>query len=485
MPILIVVIQVSHGPISHLPFELLHLILEFTIPPRLFLDPSFSLSPHSAWSHATRQLKAHVLVCKLWWDVGIDLLYQDITIRRVDQTPALLRALKLNTRLGPLVRTFQVHCYIPPSFMRMLCDGLSEIPDLCCNIVRLVINPKTESSHFLDLDRFSSLFSKSIVDLELTLDRMLITPLALCSDLISLTIHIKDRQVPIPPLVFDRLEEFNCVWHYHMNGDNLMAGLIHGVWAMPSLKQLSLCSSDLFVRRCLPFIQAHGKSLICLGLRGMHGTKFLQDALSLCSSLRHLVVDMSRGPSFSLALEIFHPTLEYIDLWANPHHLDLQSWTTCTLASHKRFFPALRNVRIIDEALYSVGGLRLPIAISPDESEGRWVHLGVNIFYSSFCVVQDDTDHLESYYKAIEADYEDKPHAMIGSGDVDVSVDSDDPEDYEWSPGSHTPSEVSEEYYSGSDWGEEDWMSLESALELFTRRQAAVYASSTGDESDD
>ena len=484
MPILIVVIQVSHGLISHLPFELLHLILEFTIPPRLFLDPSFPLGSHSPWSHATRQLKAHVLVCRMWRDVGMDLLYQDITIRHVDQTPALLRTLKLNTRLGPLIRTFRVHCYIPPSFMRMLCDGLSEIRNLCPNIVRLVINLEIESPYFLDLKWFSDLFYLAIADLELSLDRVEIAPLALCSHLRSLTIHTTDRTVTIPPLVFDRLEEFNCVWHSRMESDIL----IHTTWAMPSLKQLSPCKfAGCKQFRCLPFIQSHGKNLISLGLRGKLVTETLQDILSLCPSLRRLVVDMSHHSSFPLAL-ISHPTLEYIDLWANAHHLDLQSWTESTLASHKRFFPALRNVRIIDEALFSVGGPRLPIAISPDGPEGRWDHSVVSIFHSSFCLVQNDMDHLESYYEAIKASYEDNPHAMIESGggdNKDAAVDSDDPEDYEWLPGSHTPSEASEEYYSGSDWEEEYWMSLESALEHFTRRQTAVYAGSTGDESDD
>lgn len=482
------------GPIPHkFPFELLHLIFEFTIPPRLFLDPSFSFGPHSAWSHATRQLKAHVLVCKMWWDVGIDLLYQDISIRHVDQTPALLRTLKLNTRLGPLVRTFQVHCHMPPSFMRMLRHGLSEIPDFCPNIVRLVINHETESPHFHDFEWFARLCYKPIVDLELTLDRTLIAHLALYSDLRSLTIHIKDREIRIlAPLVLNRLEEFNCVWQSHMEGDSLITELIHEAWAMPNLKQLSVYSDVFgFLRenpRCLPFIRKHGKNLICLGLRGLHTTESLQDALSLCPSLRRLVVDMSRGFTFPLSFGIFHPTLEYIDLWADPHHLDLQSWTASTIASHKPFFPALRNVRIIDEALFSVGGLRLPIAISPDESEGRWVYPGISIFHSSFCLVRDDMDHVESYYETIKADYEDKPHAIIGSGDgndEDAAVDSDDADDYEWLPGSHTLSDVSEGYCSRSDFEDDDLMSLESALELFTCRQATVYASSAENESND
>lgn len=176
-------------------------------------------------------------------------------------------------------------------------------------------------------------------------------------------------------------------------------------------------------------------------------------------------------------------------LWADPHHLDLQSWTASTIASHKPFFPALRNVRIIDEALFSVGGLRLPIAISPDESEGRWDYPGISIFHSSFCLVRDDMDHVESYYETIKADYEDEPHAIIGSGDgndEDAAFDSDDPDDYEWFPGSHTPSDVSEGYYSGSDFEDDhDLMSLESALELFMCRQATVYESSAGNESND
>ena len=65
------VLQVSNRPISNLPFELLNLILDYTIPPRLFLNPSFSLGPNSALSLTMRQMKSRVLVCKIWWDVHI------------------------------------------------------------------------------------------------------------------------------------------------------------------------------------------------------------------------------------------------------------------------------------------------------------------------------------------------------------------------------------------------------------------------------
>lgn len=157
-----IALQVSNGPISNLPFELLHLILEYAIPPRLFLNPSFSFGPNSPWSHAMRQLKSHVLVCKMWWDVGIDLLYRDVTIGQI------LR----------LVHSLQFHCLIHEAFLSVFYSCLPETPSRC---PRLVLNYDYMTVKAQGATRFRSLFSESIVDLELSLHRMPITHLGLCT----------------------------------------------------------------------------------------------------------------------------------------------------------------------------------------------------------------------------------------------------------------------------------------------------------------
>ncbi|KAL4073728.1 hypothetical protein J3A83DRAFT_2607079 [Scleroderma citrinum] len=230
--------------------------------------------------------------------------------------------------------------------------------------------------------------------------------------------------------------------------------------------------------RCLPFLRENGKGLTYLGLRGMHPTESLEDAISLCPSLRHLVVEMS------VPLRYFsHPALEYIDLWANPAYGNPKHWSENKFAQHEHFLPALRKVRIVDEVLFSIAGLRLPVVISPEEPEGTWNYLGVDIIHSHFSLVRNDLENVGSYYEAIKADYEEEPHAMMGSEDSDEDGDSnDDPDDDEWLSGSDISSDVSEEYDSGSESEEGvDLISLEGALEIFRRRRAAVYASSTDD----
>ena len=495
-----IVLQASNVPISKLPFELLHIILDHAIPPRLFLNPSFSFGPNSAWSHAIRQLKSHVLVCKMWWEVGIDILYQDVTIRRVDQIPALLRSFELNTRLGHLVHSFQVHCYVPPSFMRMVCHGLSKIPNFCPNITRLVINHNTESGLFLDPTRFQSLFSGRIADLELLWDRKPINHLALCKNLRSLTIDIKHSGMLIPPLVFNCLEKFYCTFHSNSDmehGDSNEDGdsfedMISQRWAMPNLKGLSVydVAFNPAVRRqprCLPFLWRYGKSLTYLCVRGIHPAKSWQIALSLCPSLRHLVVEMIGELSdYPLGCGLFHRTLEYIDFWGcreDHSRRDWQAQVASIITSHRLFFRALRNVRIIDNALFDTVGLRLPIAISPDWSDGSWIYHGICISHCPFILERNDMNHLDSYYEIIKPDYEDKRHAKMSGDEEDAVVDSDDPDDYEWFPSSCTPSEPSEEYESGTDLDEDESMSLRSALEIFACRQVIEYASSTEDES--
>ena len=483
--------QISNGPISNLPFELLRIILDYAIPPRLFLNPSFSFGPNSAWSHAIRQLKSHVLVCKMWWEVGIGLLYQDVTIRRVDQIPALLRSFELNTRLGPLVRNFQVHCYVPHLFARMLCRGLSEIPSFCPNITRLVINHETEPEHSFDTTKFQRLFSKSILDLELSLDSMPINHLALCSNLLSLTINIKDGTV-FTSLIFDCLEDFHCIWHSNLvmeRGDSNEV-IISERWTMPHLKRLSLYNFEPKFRirenpRCLPFLRKYGKNLIYLSLRDVRPSESWEVVLSLCPSLRHLAVQMVPLAIFDhpLGRSLCHPTLEYIDLWGGWFQ-KLKTLAESIIDLRMDFFPALRDVRIIDHALFGAAGLRLPISISPDWSKVTWIYRGIDIFRCHSVLVRNDLDHVDSYYEIIKSG-EDMRNAKIVSGDdEDAIVDSDNPDDYEWFPSSRTPSEPPEEYEDESDMDEDDAMSLGSALELFTRRRAIEYANSTEDESD-
>ncbi|KAG0696043.1 hypothetical protein DFH29DRAFT_242020 [Suillus ampliporus] len=61
-------------------------ILEYALPPTVFLDPSLACGPFSAWRPAQRVKKSIVLVCKFWREIGTVLLYREIHFGASDKS---------------------------------------------------------------------------------------------------------------------------------------------------------------------------------------------------------------------------------------------------------------------------------------------------------------------------------------------------------------------------------------------------------------
>ncbi|KIM49603.1 hypothetical protein M413DRAFT_112578 [Hebeloma cylindrosporum] len=100
------------------PLEILHDIFEHAIPPNFLADLSASFSPNSLWCRALRQKLSLLNVCWAWYRVAVPFLYGDVAIRRVYQLGNLLRTLESSdsSHLKDVIKTLNVHCFIPHSF---------------------------------------------------------------------------------------------------------------------------------------------------------------------------------------------------------------------------------------------------------------------------------------------------------------------------------------------------------------------------------
>ncbi|KII93138.1 hypothetical protein PLICRDRAFT_35318 [Plicaturopsis crispa FD-325 SS-3] len=119
----------------HLPNEILWAIFSYAIPPTGFLDPGLYGGPDSPWSLTLRTKKSFVLVCKAWWSVAMDILYEDVTFRRPGQISAFLRTLETSAfDVESSVRKIKVCAFIPRESTDAIKSDLTAVLSRCSRV---------------------------------------------------------------------------------------------------------------------------------------------------------------------------------------------------------------------------------------------------------------------------------------------------------------------------------------------------------------
>ncbi|KAF9235076.1 hypothetical protein BU15DRAFT_78376 [Melanogaster broomeanus] len=382
-------------PISSLPFELLHLILEYATPPNLFLNPSVGRGPSSAWCLALRQLKYFVLVSRWWREVSSDLLYCHVVIRRIVQLTALLRSLEANPKLGPFVRSLRITCFPPRGHGFDFEDQLNRVCALCTQNTHLILNHRSVP-HYHDFPTIDGSILSSIVDLEIGWGSRfppVISLLVHCKNVARLTINFQGagRLDDIPAIQFPSLEELHCTCS--PAGSEL--AVISRQWSLPRLRRFSISHQEPYIlyKGYYSFLHEHGKKLTYLDISIWpfpnslafldRGYRTIQQFLDLCSSLKHLVIidchDLGR---------LSHPTLEYLDIWRDFSGKELEDMTEIRLPSFsEKRLPSLRKTRLLHASLRDPFGdsTRLPILVPPDfvgDKDVEWSYPGLRILHS-------------------------------------------------------------------------------------------------------
>ncbi|KIJ63969.1 hypothetical protein HYDPIDRAFT_28865 [Hydnomerulius pinastri MD-312] len=447
-------------------------ILEYATPPNSFLDASIRPGPYSPWAQALRQLKSFVLVCSMWWDVGIEFLYRDVTIRRIGQIPALLRTLTANPKLGLFVRSLRTDCFIfnLRGYDDVFEQGLAQILSYCPynTVLGLSCRAPANYSHFPELPDATWL---SLRKLEIGQGHSLphiSASLALCSNLVSLSIlfdgHSNDT-FDATSVQLDVLEDLHFTRGIENCGETTSASFFRVVseqWSLPRLKRFTVLWIKIHREHvsemdCHPLLIAHGKNLTHLSIliQGTTGIRVLaqpmdiQRLLGVCPSLQHLALHQIACPDY-----LSHPKLEYLDLWAPLSRSTLSEQRSLHEGfSQRSCMPAFRKLRFLD----------LDSLVQPKMT---WRYPGVSVCHGPYYVMKGDYDPLE-----VLPDDE-RTDTLSYANEFELDTDS---EDGDWIPPSHTPSDYSDDYDEEGNDFEADLMlsfELQETLEVFEEELA-------------
>lgn len=480
------------GNLKDLPTEIWQEIFSIALPPPSFLDPSLHRGPDSPWCQALRSKKALVLVCRAWWHASVDLLYNEIAIRRVGQIAALTRTLESpQNDLQNLVKTVAIICYIPENYIPYAESAIQRLLDLCPSICAtriyapahdLSYSPSGGSSSMApSLRSFRAPIPHCITHLEYGDYQWshLIKILSLCKTLKSLRFRFPYAAEPaeIQQLVIlHQLEELECELRYDFGMLRAMAHL----WSIPNLRRFTLVlqgtpKSDHENHDFEKFCSVHGHDLRYLHINPgplVHSTRFpgifrFQQILGACPKLIHLVYpDYSHLANSPIPLH--HTTLMWIDVWACCDPVDgLDLWETLikTMFSLcKSSLPSIKVIRMLDWCLAHM--THLPVQLPPDPDFDGHMHIqypGLFLHVTKSIVAQHSSRYISEYRDVFDG---------ADGGDGDSNLDSD------WEPmGEETEHDDTSDFAPSSD---EDSSSSSSSDEDLSNFPASCYDENGG-----
>ncbi|KAJ7723669.1 hypothetical protein B0H16DRAFT_1737112 [Mycena metata] len=384
--------KTSGGSLPILPSEILHEIFDRTIPSEIMLNANLSCGPDSPWCSSMVTKRALVLVCRSWYNAGIDLLYRTITIRRVPGIQALLSALVENPLLGGFVRSITIACFVPRTYRATIHPDLTRLIRLCPALTSLNhLPPFPPPKPF----RFPALPS-TVTSLKFALHEELSTVYATlqlyCGQLEELSIRVVDDEV------FDALElDFPRLHTLHLTlGGNTVTCKFSANWRTPKLTHLTFhVSTDLEHAQFLDFsyedlLRKHGRGLQYLAFPGvlpagsMHNQHLpvmdFAPLLARCPGLEHVVLPADFGldpqsPTF--------PTIKWLDVWTQELYENL------AFPRRLPLFPNIISPRFLDTGLIALMD-DVPRAFDP-RVRGDWF-----MKFPGLSIRQDERDGLLS-----------------------------------------------------------------------------------------
>lgn len=372
---------------TEIPVEILCIIMELAMPPtQHFLDSTvIARDNRSSRSCLLQTLRNNVMVCRYWYNVGINFLYRHVVVLQSKHLFALARAVSNNRSLGEIILSLHLQCYVSVSQMATVSMAVDSILAATPNLTKFTLVPIMKrqpflSHEFLRLVALTQNTPSRITNLHFRINRTLKDTLNLMRTFTYLTaFHIdmiieENDELPTEHLHLAFLEELHITWHAYRHDMNAFSALAEAL-SLPSLRRLLLTSQALEDGMVFePLLRKFGHSLHFVSLiRPYMNDRYrfydfrrplpLTPLLSMCPDLRHLATDTSipiRIPA--------HAHLTWVDLWAPRRLLDPSEQSAVTLMPHKEKvkLPSLRGVRLLDMSLFSFSGARTPLLIPPD-----------------------------------------------------------------------------------------------------------------------
>ncbi|KAJ6527855.1 hypothetical protein DFH09DRAFT_1186261 [Mycena vulgaris] len=333
--------------VARLPHEILLIVLRHTLPPAWLLsaEPWLAPFPRSIWS-ADRFTKLDVvLVSKTWHRVGVELLYETVTLRSLSRMISFISALESRQGLGTLVKNLEIRYSVCEDFFTVHKAEIEKILQLCPRLAAfgfsptdLVMDWKRAPSLPLSTHCITSLTFNELVGYSATVLPIL---LQLCRHLRSFALRMPSipETSPHPTINLENLEELRL---FMERGD-----MITSKWLMPRLRRVWIRGPSAFGtwgrKPLLPdtALERYGRTIRFLSLSNFApetGTS-AQGLLESYTALEHLAV----SESLCLPGALTHRTLISVDVFCFP-----DGHSPVTFESLKAGFPALQHYRALD-----------------------------------------------------------------------------------------------------------------------------------------
>ncbi|KAI0780328.1 hypothetical protein C8Q74DRAFT_1447650 [Fomes fomentarius] len=390
------------------------------------LDPSLSLGPRSLWMETMRTKKALALVCKSWHGPAIEVLYEDIVIRRMGQIVALARTLQ-SERAGfaRLVKVIHIDTLaIFPSCSHVVKEDFETIMSQCTMLKEFSIYYDDGNLPYLDEVDVNGTVHAYIPTWIVTsqgcpiyqqLQRLhFITTLKdrqlpVLHGLLANAVHLVSLMLctyqPVPSECFSSLEPLSLPTLEELTISTLV-DYVTTKWILPKLHSLTILHVNALP---VDLLRAHGRLLRYLHLykcyiprnRSAFSLHGLEQLSELCPTLRHLVLPQTLRvgtpdvPLFTCTLA----HLECLDIWAANYDImytdpflqrdEFERIHSVMEKSEVRATCAIRVIALLDD----IRMMDLPRVFPPGGVEpGEWrVHEvpGARVIQTSWALLTD------------------------------------------------------------------------------------------------
>ncbi|RDX43003.1 hypothetical protein OH76DRAFT_1410538 [Lentinus brumalis] len=355
---------------ADLPVELTRRIFKEILPPHYQYDPSITEGSNNPWLRALRLKKTLPLLCKAIYWPGMEILYEDIVIRRMGQISALAQTLRsddLGQKLASMVKTIRIEsCPVWLPCADVLREDLAFIISQCTTLTRFSYRPhdnfptvgpfeehdvqyygwfnptwlyqqsfEPEVEPLLTRCFASGLRFLSLgVSLDCTTVRCLHHILSSAEKLESLTLgptkgcSACHSLIGMPQLQLPRLKELQL--YYGTASESDIDSHIRSCRQMPLLTRLTIMLREWAAVSTLIETAGHGLTYLHLypladALRKSQCNS-INTLATACPKIEHLVIPLAivatwpNGlPVSKLEITLHSPTLRYLDLWGDLH----------------------------------------------------------------------------------------------------------------------------------------------------------------------
>ncbi|KAF8217508.1 hypothetical protein K438DRAFT_2036938 [Mycena galopus ATCC 62051] len=345
--------QPTSNQTTKIPEEILLVIFRHALPPSWAVHYGGTLPPFPrTGSSADVGTKLSILkVCKRWHRIGLEFMYEDVTLQWIGQLPVFVRALETGAEVGvgALVRRLEIGYWVPRGYHALQAAEIEKIFELCPLLTHFAFNPQLIPSGPLPTfplapilrDGSSGGIRVTHLEISHSIEYPTVLPalVELCPTLKSLSLLLPTSyDTGHPTLTFPHLENFRL----GLAAKSLLPG---SYWVIPNLRQLLIHPTLGYFRMnystVCTFLGAYGRTLKVLDLQHQHiihrGAVFdVRQLLLRCPILEHLSVnenchsDKPEYPEAPGSADIFNERsrLEFANL--------------------KTTFPTLRTCRYID-----------------------------------------------------------------------------------------------------------------------------------------